>query len=174
MWFFCTEGIKKCKIWIKFNDAPCVKNRSKLFGYNSGMKNIEEKVIANFEIIKNNVYDKFSTVWQSEKHFTNHIDKRVLLGHVIDEKDYITKTLKCLSESKECILAQHKKSWDNICYNHNKSWAVIFNEHGKIMTSYKIEPKSKSFESSQSSIKAKITKGVPNEKFRNYFKQLPN
>ena len=32
-------------------------------GYNSGMKNIEEKVIANFEIIKNNVYDKFGTVW---------------------------------------------------------------------------------------------------------------
>ncbi|MEA2100943.1 MAG: hypothetical protein U9P72_12530, partial [Campylobacterota bacterium] len=56
--------------------------------------------------------------------------------------------------------------------NKSKNWAVIFNEAGQMMTSYKIEPENKSFESSQSSIKAKITKGVPNEKFRQYFKQL--
>ena len=31
-----------------------------------------------------------------------------------NEKDYITKTLQCLSTSKEYILAQHENSWEYI------------------------------------------------------------
>lgn len=143
-----------------------------MFGYNSGMKNIEDKIISNFESIKDDIDGNFGNTWQSKKHFTSHVEKRIFLKHVASEKDYITKILECLSTSVEYVFAQHENSWDNICYNSDKSWAVIFNEHGKIMTSYKIEPKSKSFESTQSSIKAKITKGVPNEKFRKYFKRL--
>ena len=149
-----------------------IRKYSDVFGYNLGMEKIEDKILSNFENIKDNVYGKFGDVWQSGKHFENHIQKRVFVGHVADRDDYIAKTLQCLSNSKEYVFAQHKNNWDNICYNNDKSWAVIFNEHGKIMTSYKIEPESKSFERAQEGIKAKITKGVPNEKFRSYFKRL--
>ena len=52
------------------------------------------------------------------------------------------------------------------------SWAVIFNEDGKIMTSYKIDPDLKSFEQLHREVGAEIEKGAVNEKFREAFKRL--
>lgn len=149
-----------------------IKSYGEVLGYNSGMKKIEEKIIGKFDSIKNNINDDFHKLWMSKTSFENHIEKRIKQGHIVDKNDYILKTLSCLSNCDSFVFAEHKNSWDNICYNHSKSWAVIFNEQGQIMTSYNIEPKSKSFEASQLSIKAKIKKGVPNERFKQYFKQL--
>ena len=106
--------------------------------------------------------------------FEKHIKKRELLGHIDNKDDYINKTLDCLANSDNFIFAQHKNSWDNICYNKSKNWAVIFNENGKIMTSYKIEGDSKSFFQAQTTVKAKIQKGKTDEKFRKYFKTIRN
>ncbi len=136
------------------------------------MKSIEDKIISNFENIKSNLYVKFGSVWQSEKHFIDHVERRISLNHVDNKEDYIAKTIDCLSTSQEYIFAQHEESWDNICYNNDKSWAVIFNEHGKIMTSYKVEPTKETFVIKQKRYKAKITKGRVNERFRKFFKRL--
>jgi len=141
-------------------------------GYNGGMENIEDKIISKFESIERELYNNFEKLWLDEHKYKAHISKRLALGHIIDEKDYIDKTLNCLANAKSYIFAEHKNSWDNICYNNDKSWAVIFNEHGNIMTSYKVEADRKSFEDMQKSIEARITKGVPNEKFRKYFNSI--
>lgn len=141
-------------------------------GYNVGMKKIEDKIVNNFKNIDNDIYKNFHKLWMSDKNFENHIEKRINLGHISSKEDYILKTLGCLANCNNFIFAEHQESWDNICYNDSKDWAVIFNEHSQIMTSYRVEPKSKSFEESQLSIKAKIKKGVPNERFKQYFKKL--
>ena len=141
-------------------------------GYNGGMEKIEKKIITNFENVKYDIYAKFGDLWELDGSFERHIEKRITLGHIDDMDDYIVKTLDCLANSDNFIFAEHKNSWDNICYNKSKSWAVIFNENGKIMTSYKIEIGSKSFFQAQIAIKAKIKKGITDEKFRRYFNRL--
>ena len=147
---------------------------SDVFGYNSGMDKIEDKIFKSFSAIKGNVSNNFSDVWQSEKHFTAHIEKRIKLNHISNKDDYIKKTLECLANSNEFIFAEHSNSWDNICYNSAKDWAVIFNEHGKVMTSYKIESDSTDFMQKQKSINAKIKKGITDEKFRKFFNSIRN
>ena len=136
------------------------------------MEKIENKIIDNFNKIEQNIYGEFASLWQSEAHFEKHIEKRISLEHITDKNDYIAKTIQCLSTADEYIFAQHEKSWDNICYNGNKSWAVIFNDNGKIITSYKMEPEVRSFEEIHAEVKAKIRKGAPSEKFREYFRRL--
>ena len=147
-------------------------NRVKYIGYNGGMINIEDKIFKNFENIKDDVHGEFGKVWQSEQHFLTHIEKRKRLKHITGKADYIQKTLDCLAESKEFIFAEHLNSWDNVCYNDKKDWAVVFNEHGNIMTSYKVENEYTGFSAQHKSKGAKIIKGVPNEKFRKYFNSI--
>ena len=57
-------------------------------------------------------------------------------------------------------------------YDKTKDWAVIFNEFGELMTSYKIEPYKKDFETLHREVGGKIEKGVPNETIRETFKRL--
>ena len=140
--------------------------------YNGGMEKIEDKIIANFENVKDDISGKFGDLWRSEKHLNDHIERRVNLGHIKDKKDYIDKTLDCLANSDNFIFAQHKNSWDNICYNKSKDWAVIFNENGKMMTSYKVEPFKMGFIEKQKKFNAKIKKGVPNDRFKQFFRSL--
>ncbi len=144
----------------------------KALGYNGGMENIQDKIIARFKNEEDDIYGNFATLWQSADSFEQHIAKRVSLSHVVNKNDYIYKTLLCLASSKDYVLAEHNKSWDNICYNSNKDWAVVFNEHGQIMTSYKIEETSLDFEAKHKKYNAKITKGRTDEKFRKYFNSI--
>ena len=82
------------------------------------------------------------------------------------------KTIESLASTDSFIFAQHDKSWDNICYNHKKDWAVVFNENGQIMTSYKITNESEGFLAKQKRFKAKIKEGVPNDRFKKFFRSL--
>ena len=78
-----------------------------------------------------------------------------------------------MEKIEEKIILNFKNIKDDI-YSKSKNWAVIFNENGKIMTSYKIEGDSKSFFQAQTTVKAKIQKGKTDEKFRKYFKTIRN
>jgi len=141
--------------------------------YNDDMKKIEEKIIFSFESIKDDIYGKFGDLWELDNSFERHIKRRQILGHIDNKDDYIDKTLDCLSNSNTFIFAQHKGSWDNVCYNKSKDWAVVFNENGKMMTSYKIDTDSYlGFESRHTINNAIIKKGKTNEKFREYFKNI--
>lgn len=136
------------------------------------MKNkIENKIIKKLSAIKD-IKKDFYKLWLSKESFQRHIKKRLALSHIRDEYDYIAKTIDCVINANESILAVHKESWSNLCYNKKGDWVVIFNEKGEIMTSYKIEPDSKSFEELHEEIGAKIEKGKINEKVRRAFKEL--
>jgi len=139
------------------------------------MKKIEDKIVANFKAVKDNLYGKFGELWAESDSFERHIQRRINLGHIENKQDYILKTLLCLETSEEYIFAEHSNSWDNICYNKTKDWAVIFNEYGKIMTSYKIDEKNYlGFEKRHLKYGGHITKGKTDEKFRRYFKNIRN
>jgi hypothetical protein len=132
---------------------------------------IENKILKRVELIKN-VKKDFYKLWMSKEKFKNHIVKRKNLGHITDEEDYILKTLDCIIEADTYILAIHKNSWDNLCYNKKDNWVVVFNENGEIMTSYKIKPDEKSFEELHKEVGGEIRKGKINEKIKRAFKKL--
>ncbi|WP_456471207.1 hypothetical protein [Caminibacter sp.] len=155
-----------------------------VFGYNSAKKEDKEDMDFKIKLAKlndkiinkvnkiNDVKKEFYKLWMNEEKFIEHIETRLILGHITDKNDYIKKTIDCIIEAEEYIYAIHKKSWDNLCYNKTKDWAVIFNEHGEIMTSYKIEKNRKDFETLHKEIGGKILKGQPNEKVKQAFKRL--
>ena len=135
------------------------------------MRDIEKNILYKLSKIKD-VKKDFHTLWMSKKSFENHIEKRLKQGHIVDVDDYILKTLNCVIEADEYILAIHEKSWNNLCYNKKNNWVVIFNENGEIMTSYKIENDKKSFEELHKEVGGIIQKGVVNETIRKAFKRL--
>jgi len=135
------------------------------------LKEIEKKILNKISKIKD-VKNDFYTLWINKKSFENHIEKRIKKGHIANVDDYILKTLNCIIEADEYILAIHIKSWNNLCYNKKNNWAVIFNEEGEVMTSYKIENDKKSFEELHKEVGAKIQKGAVNEAIRKAFKRL--
>jgi hypothetical protein len=132
---------------------------------------IENKILKRVELIKD-IEKDFYKLWMSEESFESHIEKRKNLGHIANKEDYILKTLDCIIEADEYILAIHKNSWDNLCYNKKSNWAVIFNENGELMTSYKVEPDKKSFEELHKEVGGVIIKGEVNEKIKRAFKKL--
>ena len=139
------------------------------------MDKVKDKIISNFDCIRDDLSNNFDSLWELKDSFNKHIKRRISLGHIADREDYINKTLDCLANSNSFIFAQYDKSWDNICYNKSKDWAVVFNENGKIMTSYKIDTDSYiGFEVRHKSNNANITKGKTDEKFRKYFKNIRN
>ena len=72
------------------------------------------------------------------------------------------------------MFAKHKNSWVNLCYNKKRDWAVIFNEEGRIMTSYKVELGLNSFEQLHREVGAEIEKGGVDDEFREAFERLRN
>ncbi|NWF67343.1 MAG: hypothetical protein HXX81_07755 [Campylobacterales bacterium] len=145
-------------------------------GYNAGMENIESKIIDNFKKVdfnsKDTLLNTFSKVWQNDKSWRIHIQKRLNENAIKDEFDYIQKTVDCLANSKEYILAKYKNSWDSVCYNDDRSWAVVFNEFGTVMTSYKISDELESFENKYKRYEAKINKGKTDERFKRGFETI--
>jgi len=132
---------------------------------------IEEKILQRVEQVKD-VKKDFFKLWRSKESLEKHITKRLELSHIKDEDDYIKKTLECIIDADEYILAKHQNSWNNLCYNQKKEWAVVFNESGEIMTSYKVDPDKKSFEELHKEVGGKIEKGSVNERVKRAFKRL--
>ncbi|BAF69580.1 hypothetical protein [Nitratiruptor sp. SB155-2] len=159
------------RIFNRLRPKYPIRKYEEIVGYNTGMRKIEEKIIKSAQNIQD-VKRDFPKLWMSEDNFIKHIEKRIEAGHIESKEEYIEKTLECLAECDIYIFAEHKNSWDNLCYNKDKSWAVVFNEHGQIMTSYKIEPELKSFEQLHLEVGAKIKRGAANERFRETFKKL--
>jgi len=104
------------------------------------------------------------------------LEKRIKLKHVKDELDYINKTLKCLENAKECLIAVYydRDMWDRVRYFDNEEWIVIFAENGTLLTSHKKEETELSFEEKHKMFGAVIQKGEIDEKFRKFFKELRN
>ena len=132
---------------------------------------VEDKIVEKINSIED-VKKDFYKLWINEDSFKKHIEKRLKLSHIKDKDDYILKTINCVINADEYILAIHKDSWNNLCYNRNNNWVVIFNENGEIMTSYKVEPDKKSFEELHKEVGGKIKKGEVDEKVREAFKRL--
>jgi len=132
---------------------------------------IEDKIVEKINSIED-VKKDFHKLWINEDSFKKHIEKRLKLSHIKDKDDYILKTINCVINADEYILAIHKDSWNNLCYNRNNNWVVIFNENGEIMTSYKVEPDKKGFEELHKEVGGKIEKGEVDEKVREAFKRL--
>jgi len=80
------------------------------------LKEIEENILNKLNKIED-VKNDFHTLWMSKKSFEDHIEKRLKQGYIVDVDDYILKTLNCIIEADEYILAIHEKSWNNLCYN---------------------------------------------------------
>ncbi len=114
-----------------------------------------KKIISNFKEIQDNIYSKFGSLWAVKNSFEKHTERRVNLKHIENKKDDIDKTLECLSNCDNYIFAQHNKSWDSVCYNSSNDWAVIFNENGKMMTSYKVKATKEGFLKKQERFKTK-------------------
>jgi len=146
--------------------------------YNENMKKYEQKILEKFENFdistKEKAIESFKNIWQNEKAYKIHLKKRLRLGHIEDEHDYVKKTLKCLKESKEVIIAKYNISdiWDRIRYFDNKEWIVIFAENGTLLTSHKKEKTELSFISKHKNLGAEIIKGVIDDEFRKFFKNL--
>ena len=132
---------------------------------------IEEKILQRAEQVKD-VKKDFFKLWRSRESLEKHIAKRLELSHIKDENDYIKKTLECIIDADEYVLAIHTNGWNNLCYNRKKEWAVVFNESGEIMTSYKVDPDKKSFEELHKEVGGKIEKGSVNERVKRAFKRL--
>ena len=134
---------------------------------------IEDKILQRIDLVKS-VKKDFYKLWISKDSFEKHIKKRLLLSHIKDIDDYILKTIDCIIEANEYLLAIHRDSWNNLCYNREGSWAVIFNENGEIMTSYKVEKDKKSFEELHKELGGIIEKGEIDEKVKRAFEKLRN
>ena len=132
---------------------------------------IEDKILKRVELVKD-VKKDFHKLWMSKNSFEKHVKKRLELSHIKDKDDYILKTINCIIEADEYILAIHQNSWNNLCYNKKDNWVVIFNENGEIMTSYKVEKNKKSFEELHKEVGGKIQKGAVNEQIKRAFKKL--
>ena len=109
---------------------------------------------------------------EKQREFKKAHSKKIRIIHIKDEDDYIKKTLECIIDADEYVLAIYKNSWNNLCYNRKKEWAVVFNESGEIMTSYKVDPDKKSFEELHKEVGGKIEKGFVNERVKRAFKRL--
>ena len=148
--------------------------------YNSFMRKYEEKILEkfnNFDVSsKEKAIESFKKLWNNEKSYVKHLEKRKKLKHIEDELDYLNKTLKCLENSKECLIAVYdeKDIWDRIRYFDNEEWIVIFAENGTLLTSHKKEKTELSFEEKHKKYGAIIKKGEIDEKFRKFFKELRN
>ena len=144
----------------------------------NSMQRYEIKILEKFKNFdlstKEKAIKSFIKLWQNEKAYHTHLKKRLKLNHIKDEFDYLKKTLNCLKDSKEVIIAKYNNSdiWNRIRYFDNKEWIVIFSEDGVLLTSHKKEITAISFIEKHKNFGAKIIKGGISEKFREFFKSL--
>ncbi len=146
--------------------------------YNSFMRKYEEAILKKFENFdvgsKENTIESFKSMWNNLKAYEKHIKKRKEMGHIKDEFDYLDKTLNCLANSKECLIAFYKEKdiWNRIRYFDNDEWIVIFSENGTLLTSHKKENTEVSFEEKHKKLGAKIKKGEISDGFKRFFEKL--
>ena len=146
--------------------------------YNRLMERYESKILKNFEKLdvksKEKAIGAFKKVWVSEKVYKEHLKKRIKVGHIKNEEEYFVKTIKCLSNAKECKIAIYnsKDTWDRIRYFDNEEWIVIFTENGEMITSHKKELTELSFEEKHKKYGAEIKKGDISDGFKSFFKFL--
>jgi len=147
-------------------------------GYNSFIRKYEEAILKKFENFdvgsKENAIENFKSIWNNLKTYEKHIKKRKEMGHIKDEFDYLDKTLNCLANSKECLIAFYKEKdiWNRIRYFDNDEWIVIFSENGTLLTSHKKENTEVSFEEKHKKLGAKIKKGEISDGFKRFFEKL--
>ncbi len=113
-----------------------IRKYTDVVGYNSKMKHIEQKILSRVAYFEANTKEDavafFAELWHSRIAFEKHVRKRLDEGVISDEYDYLQKTIECLAEADEYILAAYEKSWDRLRYASNGDWFVIFNEDGII------------------------------------------
>ena len=61
------NGMRIEKIFNSYRPDYPIEKYVDVLGYNVGMKNIEEKIISNFDNIKTEIHSKFGLLWQAEK-----------------------------------------------------------------------------------------------------------
>ncbi len=153
-----------------------IRKYTDVVGYNSKMKHIEQKILSRVAYFEANTKEDavafFAELWHSRIAFEKHVRKRLDEGVISDEYDYLQKTIECLAEADEYILAAYEKSWDRLRYASNGDWFVIFNEDGIILTSHKKDETKMPFEQKHVQLGAKLQKGKVDEKFREVFKSI--
>ena len=153
-----------------------IRKYTDVVGYNSKMKHIEQKILSRVAYFEANTKEEavacFAELWHSRIAFEKHVRKRLDEGVISDEYDYLQKTIECLAEADEYILAAYEKSWDRLRYASNGDWFVIFNEDGIILTSHKKDETKMPFEQKHAQLGAKLQKGKVDEKFREVFKSI--
>ena len=144
------------------------------------MKKYENIILNKFQTFdinsKNEAITSFKKLWNNENVYNKHIQKRLQMGHIKNEIDYVAKTLKCLAEAKECLIAiyEDENIWNRIRYFDNDEWLVIFSENGTLLTSHKKEEVEISFEDKHKKFGAKIKKGDISDEFKRFFRKLRN
>ena len=90
-----------------------------------------------------NPIKSFKDLWVSEKTYQKHLEKRFKEGIIRNEKDYLLKTFKTLSEYDLMLIFENlnDNGWNRIHYNKKDEWAVIIGENGDILTSYEKKEK---------------------------------
>ena len=144
------------------------------------MKKYESAILEkfkNFDVSsREKAIESFKGLWINENAYKKHLEKRLKMGHIKDDSDYLEKTIKCLADAKDCKVARYKNAdvWDRIRYFDNEEWIVIFAENGTLLTSHKKEETELDFEEKHRKFGAKIEKGDVSDGFKKFFRELQN
>ena len=141
------EKAKKLLCGKKFGDEECPE-------FKDAMKKLEawkkqKKIEAEFlKRVKNLKWDteeealeSFKRLWVKEKHFTQHLEKRLKEKSISGKSDYILKTFRAIAEAEDVFVLLHgsPEFWVRVYYKND--WVVVLSKGGNILTSMPLREK---------------------------------
>jgi hypothetical protein len=106
-------------------------------------KRIEDSFTKNLSDFNPKNIDTFGNLFTTDIDYKKHIEKRLEMGHIVDDVDYALKTFTALSVANRSVFETYPQKtigvWDRILYDSEHKWVVILGENGKILTSYQMD-----------------------------------
>ncbi len=89
---------------------------------------------------KEEAIGSFLLLWNDQKSYNKHLQKRLREDVIQSDFDYLLKTLEVLSFSKAVYIESfpNQDIWERQFYNKEDSWAVVIGENGRILSSYQL------------------------------------
>lgn len=116
--------------------------------------------------------DALRGLFVSEKSYESHVQKRIALGHIIDENDYAKKTFSALEFARDSMVSVDPKSGFASMAIVRRNWVVLIGNEGKIITSYAVEDGKKTYRQNEQSTGNTVYEHAIDEATRAAFARL--
>jgi len=110
-----------------------------------------------------------ASFWVNPDKYRTHVNKRIKMGHIVNESDYFQQVKRVLQSANGYYVARGKYTLIEVF---NNDWAVVLTRQGLVKTAYALEPSAESFVSRQTRLGYQVNDYKFKETLRRQFKNL--